>query len=102
MAPEQLSGITDKFGPGVAILYGTFISLTLAILYERQRDIQKDVAVEASLLALITRNILHIFRDNEALAKRAGQGCADQIRLLSSTNEPSWKRMLEFSTVNRE
>ena len=65
MEPGKLADITSKFGPGVSILYGTFISLTLSILYERQRDIQNDAAVEASLLALITRNLLSIFRRDE-------------------------------------
>jgi hypothetical protein len=42
MEPNQLNDITSKFGPGVSILYGTFVSLTLSILYERQKDIQND------------------------------------------------------------
>ena len=42
MPPEQLDEITSKFGPGVSILYGTFISLTLSILYNRQRALQTD------------------------------------------------------------
>uniref|UniRef100_A0A6V0BZX5 ABC transmembrane type-1 domain-containing protein n=1 Tax=Pseudo-nitzschia australis TaxID=44445 RepID=A0A6V0BZX5_9STRA len=89
MKPEQLSGITDKFGPGVSILYGTFISLTLAILYERQRDIQNEVAVEASLLALITRNLLNILRCDKALSIEAGQSSADQIRILAKGSRGS-------------
>eukprot|EP00536_Pseudo-nitzschia_multiseries_P001191 jgi/Psemu1/317516/estExt_fgenesh1_pm.C_140038 len=89
MKPEQLSGITDKFGPGVSILYGTFISLTLAILYQRQRDIQTDVAMEASLLALITRNLLRLFRCDPDLSVEAGQSCADQIRLLAKGSRGS-------------
>lgn len=89
MQPNQLADITSKFGPGVSILYGTFISLTLSILYERQRDIQSDAAVEASQLALITRQLLNIFRDNEELSIEAGQICADQIRTIAKGSRGS-------------
>eukprot|EP00531_Pseudo-nitzschia_arenysensis_P004227 CAMPEP_0116123984 /NCGR_PEP_ID=MMETSP0329-20121206/5042_1 /TAXON_ID=697910 /ORGANISM="Pseudo-nitzschia arenysensis, Strain B593" /LENGTH=497 /DNA_ID=CAMNT_0003617941 /DNA_START=66 /DNA_END=1559 /DNA_ORIENTATION=- len=89
MEPEKLADITSKFGPGVSILYGTFISLTLSILYERQRDIQNDAAVEASLLALITRNLQSIFRRDEDLSVQAGQACADQIRTLAKGSRGS-------------
>ena len=44
MQPEQLDDITSKFAPGISILYGTFVSLTLSILYTRQRDIQDNVS----------------------------------------------------------
>lgn len=50
MPPQQLDEITSKFGPGISILYGTFISLTLSILYRRQQEIQDIVAEEASML----------------------------------------------------
>lgn len=89
MRPDQLSGITSNFGPGVSILYGTFISLTLSILYERQRDIQNDAAMEASLLALTTRNLLNIFRCDRVLSVKAGQSCADQIRILAKGSRGS-------------
>ena len=89
MQPDQLADITSKFGPGVSILYGTFISLTLSILYERQRDIQNDAAMEASLLALITRQLLNIFRKSEDLSIAAGQICADQIRTIAKGSRGS-------------
>ena len=89
MKPDQLADITSKFGPGVSILYGTFISLTLSILYERQKDIQNDAAVEASLLALITRTLLNIFRSDEASSVEVGQSCADQIRILAKGSRGS-------------
>eukprot|EP00537_Pseudo-nitzschia_pungens_P010891 CAMPEP_0172389468 /NCGR_PEP_ID=MMETSP1061-20121228/6356_1 /TAXON_ID=37318 /ORGANISM="Pseudo-nitzschia pungens, Strain cf. pungens" /LENGTH=543 /DNA_ID=CAMNT_0013119637 /DNA_START=11 /DNA_END=1642 /DNA_ORIENTATION=+ len=89
MKPEQLSEITEKFAPGVSILYGTFISLTLGILYQRQRDIQNDVAVEASLLALVTRKLLRLFRSDPSLSVEAGQTCADQIRILAKGSRGS-------------
>ena len=95
----------------MAILYGTFISLTLSILYGRQRDIQNDVAMEASLLALITRNLLSIFRSDRSSAIQVGQSCADQIRILAKGSRGSellaimysdpYARMLE-TIENRE
>ena len=57
MEPDLLSEIVSKFGPGVSVLYGTFISLTLSILYGRQKDIQNDVAVESSLLGMYTLHV---------------------------------------------
>ena len=89
MQPNQLADITSKFGPGVSILYGTFISLTLSILYGRQKDIQNDAAVEASLLALITRSLLNMFRCDEEMSVKVGQSAADQIRLLAKGSRGS-------------
>jgi len=89
MKPDQLTGITSTFGPGVSILYGTFISLTLSILYGRQKDIQNDVAMEASLLSLITRNLLNIFRCDRSSSIEVGQSCADQIRILAKGSRGS-------------
>ena len=82
MPPEKLDDITSKFGPGISILYGTFISLTLSILYRRLQEIQDDVAIESSMLVLMTRNLLALFRNDVALLQEAGQCSADQIRTL--------------------
>ena len=80
--------------PGISILYGTFVSLTLSILYRRQRDIQDNVAQETSLLLLIMRNMLSLFgggadrtngrdcRIKHQLAIDAGQCVAIQIQTL--------------------
>lgn len=64
------------------------------------------VAVEASLLALITRNLLSIFRCDQTLAVESGQAAADQIRILSKGTRGSellaimysdpYSRMLEL------
>ena len=51
--PNQLNDITSKFGPGVSILYGTFVSLTLSILYERQKDIQNDGMYSTNLYIFV-------------------------------------------------
>ena len=82
MAPEELDGIASKFGPGVSILYGTFVSLTLSILYNRQRAIQDNVAVETALLTTLIRSLLSVFQSQKDLAVEAGQCVADQIRTL--------------------
>lgn len=82
MEPSALDEITSKFGPGISILYGTFISLTLSILYRRQQQIQDDVAAESCMLVLVTRNLLSLFRRNVGLCLEAGQCAADQIRTM--------------------
>jgi hypothetical protein len=106
MAPEQLDEITSKFGPGkhlrrsvlaccnvfhsqfrvlvigISILYGTFISLTLSILYNRQQSIQSIVSQEACLITMMLRNLLCLLKDDKELAILAGQCAADQIRTL--------------------
>lgn len=82
MVPEQLDEITSKFAPGISILYGTFVSLTLSILYNRQQSIQSTVTQESSLLTMMTRNLLMLFRDDRELSICAGQCAADQIRTL--------------------
>ena len=82
MPPNELDEITSKFGPGISILYGTFVSLTLNILYTRQQSIQNDVSTESALLSLIQRKILTIFRDDRESAIEGSQCVADQIRTL--------------------
>ena len=82
MPPNELDEITSKFGPGISILYGTFVSLTLNILYTRQQSIQNDVSTESALLSLIQRKILAIFRDDRESAIEGSQCVADQIRTL--------------------
>jgi len=82
MPPAQLDDITSKFGPGVSILYGTFISLTLSILYQRVKDLQDAAARESALLTLVTRNLLSIFKADRELAIVAAQCCADQVRTI--------------------
>jgi len=67
-------------------LYGTFVSLTLSILYERQRKIQEAVALEASLLVYATRGLLSLFRKDKQLSLDAGQCTADQIRTLIASS----------------
>lgn len=97
MQPEQLDDITSKFAPGISILYGTFVSLTLSILYTRQRDIQDNVALECSYLVLLTRNLLSIFKRNKDKAIEAGQCAADQIRTLVRSSRGAELMLLIYS-----
>jgi hypothetical protein len=97
MEPQKLDEITSKFGPGISILYGTFVSLTLSILYTRQQQIQDDAAIESSILVGITRNLLSLFRNDETLAQEAGQCAADQVRILVKGSRGGELVMLMYS-----
>lgn len=93
----QLDDITSKFGPGVSILYGTFISLTLSILYNRQRTIQDNVGMECAYLVYLTRNLVSLFRGNRDRAIEAGQCAADQIRTLVRSSRGAELMLLMYS-----
>jgi Protein of unknown function (DUF4239) len=97
MPTAQLDDITSKFGPGISILYGTFISLTLSILYNRQRTIQDNVGIECSYLVVLTRNLISLFRDNRERAIEAGQCAADQIRTLVRSSRGAELMLLMYS-----
>lgn len=79
---SNYGSISDKFGTGITILYGTLISVTLSILYERQTRISSEVAKESSMLVLLTRNILEIFKEDEARLLAAGDCISNQVRIL--------------------
>ena len=95
--PTILQNIRDSFGPGISILYGTFVSLTLSILYKRQQDIQNQAAKESSLLAMTTRNLLTLFKKDHALLVEAGQSAADQIWNLASGNRGTELMMIMYN-----
>jgi len=97
MPREQLDEITSKFGPGISILYGTFVSLTLSILYNRQRTIQDNVGTECAYLVVMTRNMLSLFADNRERAIEAGQCAADQIRTLVRSSRGAELMLLMYS-----
>ena len=97
MPPEDLDEITSKFGPGVSILYGTFISLTLSILYQRVKDIQDAAARESAMLTLVTRNLLSVFKKDRDLAIEAAQCCADQVRTLVKTSRGAELMLVMYS-----
>mmetsp|Transcript_26472 Transcript_26472/g.48024 ORF Transcript_26472/g.48024 Transcript_26472/m.48024 type:complete len:516 (-) Transcript_26472:475-2022(-) len=79
---SQLDEIASKFTPGISILYGTFVSLTLSILYNRQTSIQDTVAIESSLITVLLRAVLGLFQNEKECCIEAGQCIADQIRIL--------------------
>jgi len=82
VTPNQLDTITSKFGPGISILYGLFISLTLSILYNRQKNIQETAAVESSLLSLLARDVLSVFNEDYDRAVEGSQCILNQIIIL--------------------
>jgi len=79
---SSVSELTDNFSTGVSILYGTLISLTLNILYERQKCISEQIATESSLLVILTRNALALSRNDEENMMVAGKCIMDQVRIL--------------------
>lgn len=97
LPPEQLQEIASSFGPGISIIYGTFVSLTLSVLYNRQQYIQDDVAQESALLTIICRNLLMLFADNKELAVESAQTVADQIRTLVKGSRGSELTLLMYS-----
>jgi hypothetical protein len=91
---ENLQDINSKLVPGVSILYGTFMSLTLSILYNRQRQVQDSVAQETSLLSFLLHNMCFLFKRDRGRMVRAGQCAADQVRILLREN-----RGVEYMSV---
>jgi hypothetical protein len=94
LPPEMLDEITSKLVPGISVLYGTFISLTLSILYNRQRSVQDSVAQESSLLSFLLHNLVSLFKKDRNRMVRAGQCTADQVRILLRES-----RGLEYMTI---
>jgi hypothetical protein len=92
--PEMLDQITSKLVPGISILYGTFISLTLSILYNRQRQVQDSVGKETSMLSYLLHNMVSLFKRDRSRMVRAGQCAADQVRILLRES-----RGLEYMTI---
>jgi hypothetical protein len=82
MVPSELSQLVDAFLPGVAIVLGTYYSLTLSILYDRFAKLQESVNLEAALLAMTMVNLLNLFEDDQAAAVEGAQCIADQVRTM--------------------
>ena len=76
--------INVQFLPGIGILYGTFVALTLNILYEQQGKVQENATIKASLLSQVMQNLLNLFRDeNKAnIPREAVQIVADQVCII--------------------
>jgi len=97
MPPAQLEEIVGKFGPGISILYGTFVSLTLSILYNRLQSIQEDVSKESAMVTLIVRDLLCLFRRDQDLAIEAAQCAAIHIRTLVRGSRGGELMMMMYS-----
>ena len=82
VSADEFDIINDQFTPGIGILYGTFVALTLDILYERQNKVQENASVEASLLSQVTQNVISLFRDQDDIGREACQIIADQVRII--------------------
>lgn len=82
VSDDEFDIINEQFTPGIGILYGTFVALTLDILYERQGKVQENASVEASLLSQVTQNVISLFRDEVNIAREATQIIADQVRII--------------------
>lgn len=82
VSADEFDIINEQFTPGIGILYGTFVALTLDILYERQGKVQENASVEAALLSQVTQNMISLFRNEINMAREATQIIADQIRIL--------------------
>ena len=80
--PKDLDEIVSKLVPGITIMYGTYISLTLNILYNRQRFVQDSVAQETSMLSFCLQNMVSLFRRDRDRMVRSGQAAADQVQIL--------------------
>jgi len=78
----DLGKMAEIFVPGISIVYGTFVALTLQICFDRQASLQRNVSTESSLLSLLARDLLLLFRNREQDAIDACQCVADQVRLL--------------------
>lgn len=94
---NTLFQVISSFIPGISVLYGTFISITLSILDARQRKIQENVASECALLTFITRNLLNFLQDDRDRAIDAAQCSADQIRTLVRSSRGTELMLLMYS-----
>lgn len=78
----ELSKLIDSFLPGVAIVLGTYFSLTISILYDRFARLQEAVNAEAAVLSLTLENLVHLLEGDEDALVQAAQCIADQVRVL--------------------
>jgi hypothetical protein len=79
---DALLSLVNTWLPGVSIVLGTYVSLTLSILYDRFTRMQETVYKEASILALTCHSLLHLFENDKDAAVEGTQCIADQIRIL--------------------
>ena len=76
---SELMDLVNSYLPGISIVLGTYLSLTMSILYQRLTCVQENVAREACVLAFTFSNLLELF-EHDREAKRSGAQCvADQV-----------------------
>lgn len=68
--------------PGISILYGTFVSLTLNILYDRKKVITQMASSEAATLLLLARRTSQLFAHDPDRRLSASYCIMDQVRIL--------------------
>lgn len=82
-AVNQLESLSENnFVPGISIVYGTYLSLTLSMLYRRQQQITELCAKETSQLLQLTRRIFHLFKKDQKKRLSVAEYIADQVRIL--------------------
>jgi Protein of unknown function (DUF4239) len=79
---ERLANLVNLYLPGVAIVLGTYFSMTLGILYDRFSELQRTVALEASTMAYCFQLLLDLFEQDEARLIVSTQCIADQVNVL--------------------
>jgi hypothetical protein len=79
---EKLESLSESnFVPGISIVYGTYLSLTLNILYVRQQKITDFCAKETAQLLQLTRRIFHLLDET---TNTAMEGKADILASVKS------------------
>ena len=92
---EKLEILSESnFVPGISIVYGTYLSLTLSILYSRQQKITELCAKETSQLLQLTRRVFQLFDETNMTVDiipvkikssykiSVAEYIADQVRIL--------------------
>jgi hypothetical protein len=87
--PDEATGISvlaSSFTPGVSILFGTLLSLTVSIQYSRLQRIQDLAASESADICLLTRIVLGVFSTDSEFCNerrsRAAAALAEQVSTL--------------------
>ena len=78
----ELSKLIDSFLPGVAIVLGTYYSLTISILYDRFARLQEAVNTEAAVMSMTLENLMHLLENDEEALVEGAQCICDQVRAL--------------------
>ncbi|CAJ1946568.1 unnamed protein product [Cylindrotheca closterium] len=87
-AVEKLESLSESnFVPGISIVYGTYLSLTLNILYQRQQKITDFCAKETSQLLQLTRRIFHLLDETNTMKGKADIPASEKSKFKISVAE---------------